>query len=508
MEIALGLGLAFLGKKVSEGKPATQYPMAQVQATPVQQSFVPAQTVTQDYLPTPGAGLPDRGYMFDRKLEAYTGGASRLETKTTPPALFTPTNQVFDKTGAYREAAKRFEEFSVIPTTMNNVSPIEKTQVGPGIGLDYFQTARTTGFQEMFRILPGNVNGYRRTTEMPGQVITGRALVSETQTRDQMYRMPLNDLSREANAFVDPIGASAAVHRPNISGEFVPKPVQKRNAVDYAGGAQGMSREQAALAGNANSDWGMYTAKTRHHMPEEYAGGASQGGDHGYGRAKFLVQPNQRTYDHEFPILGGYVRTKGDVQHEYQGDRATQRGQDQDVPVLGGRSVHEKTVYRDSRTTDKTQRGTNDDPIVLGGKGTQSKLMRPEVQIYGTHRDTMAMEYAGGAGRAKSGMYTHGWNGELNPNKPVVSNTPHAGRMNIIEHSQFGSVQTKQLPTGERVPAYARESNVVPDVSQLGVFEKAVQDRQHTKLEDDAFGLAKVGYLNVDHDMSRHQAFR
>jgi hypothetical protein len=50
---------------------------------------------------------------------------------------------------------------------MNNLSPIEKQMVGPGLGVNA-DTPATGGFQQMFRINPINVGEYRLTT-LPGR---------------------------------------------------------------------------------------------------------------------------------------------------------------------------------------------------------------------------------------------------------------------------------------------------------------------------------------------------
>lgn len=50
---------------------------------------------------------------------------------------------------------------------MNNLSPIEKQMVGPGLGVDA-ETPASGGFQQLFRVNPVNVGAYRLTT-LPGR---------------------------------------------------------------------------------------------------------------------------------------------------------------------------------------------------------------------------------------------------------------------------------------------------------------------------------------------------
>jgi hypothetical protein len=54
---------------------------------------------------------------------------------------------------------------------MNNLSPMPKVQVGPGLGLDP-NVAASGGFQQLYRVNPNNVGAYRLTT-LPGRVTAG-----------------------------------------------------------------------------------------------------------------------------------------------------------------------------------------------------------------------------------------------------------------------------------------------------------------------------------------------
>ena len=51
---------------------------------------------------------------------------------------------------------------------MNSVQPVEKQQIGPGLGLAASQLPAYGGFQQMYRVMPNNVNGYKLNT-LPGR---------------------------------------------------------------------------------------------------------------------------------------------------------------------------------------------------------------------------------------------------------------------------------------------------------------------------------------------------
>ena len=64
-----------------------------------------------------------------------------------------------------------FDSRMYVSGLMNNLSPTEKTLVGPGLGVGP-DVAATGGFQQLFRVNPNNVGAYRLTT-LPGRIAPG-----------------------------------------------------------------------------------------------------------------------------------------------------------------------------------------------------------------------------------------------------------------------------------------------------------------------------------------------
>tara|TARA_R110002074_G_scaffold62721_1_gene150733 strand:+ start:311 stop:1468 length:1158 start_codon:yes stop_codon:yes gene_type:complete len=60
---------------------------------------------------------------------------------------------------------------------LNNVQPMEKRYVGPGLGIGA-QIPAMGGYQQLFRVLPNNVGGYKLTT-LPGRSGPAGAMVSQ-----------------------------------------------------------------------------------------------------------------------------------------------------------------------------------------------------------------------------------------------------------------------------------------------------------------------------------------
>jgi hypothetical protein len=434
-------------------------------------------------------------YLSDRKLETYTGGASKLANKADPPVMFSPEVNVYSTQSAFDSAYKRFEDVQNEKVVFNNMSPIEQTRVGPGMGLGYFETSRDTGFHDMFRIYPGNVNGYRKNGEMHGRVIPGARIVQEPQMRQEdTFRANKNDLTNNAGS-IEPIGARGAVHKESWYGDMSIKDTQNKH-VEYTGiGKSSMERHPG--------DQGAVT-QMRNHSFAERTGNAAMSLDSGYATSRFLDSPNQRSEDGAFPILGGYSRTVGDVQHEYESTMTTQRGNAENGVVLAGASPYEQTKSRDDRIEQKTQRGQGSDATLLAGKGSNTRFMSPAVQVYGTHRDT-TVEVVGNPGKTRNGQYESQFPSfdSLNENKPTVSNMPHPGRQNVVTYEQFGESRVKDDNRVSRDPTGARGSLTTVERKQMGDYDHRVEYDPDTLLKDRVEAFETIGEKDLSKDVSR-----
>jgi hypothetical protein len=65
------------------------------------------------------------------------------------------------------EPVHDFRDRPYVSGKMNNFGPVEKTLVGPGLGVGKNVPAYG-GYQQLFRVMPNNVNGYKLTT-LPGR---------------------------------------------------------------------------------------------------------------------------------------------------------------------------------------------------------------------------------------------------------------------------------------------------------------------------------------------------
>ena len=129
-------GLAYIGKKLSDKKDE-KYTVIDEPPPPQQQVAV----AVQDECPP--------STMYDRKMETTNFAVIAPQSRSNGTEILNMRNRMYD--------AGR----------MNNLSPVEKQMVGPGLGLSPNVPA-FGGHQQLFRVNPENVGAYRLTT-LPGR---------------------------------------------------------------------------------------------------------------------------------------------------------------------------------------------------------------------------------------------------------------------------------------------------------------------------------------------------
>lgn len=125
-------GLAYIGKKLSEPRKGIFYPAAKE-----------VETIEPEMQDGPLLRLPDR------KTEVPAFGIVAPQNRSNGTEILSMRNRMYD--------AGR----------MNNLSPVEKQLVGPGLGVCPDVPA-FGGHQQLFRVNPENVGAYRLTT-LPGR---------------------------------------------------------------------------------------------------------------------------------------------------------------------------------------------------------------------------------------------------------------------------------------------------------------------------------------------------
>ena len=132
-------GLVYAGRNLSKS-PKSEAPQAKAETEIVPEPEINVEFKENDFLTR--TGIPHKREMdsfADISMQQRTGGQEILNMR----------NRMYDQ------------------GRMNNLSPVEKQLVGPGLGVDANVPA-TGGYQQMFRVNPVNVGEYRLTT-LPGR---------------------------------------------------------------------------------------------------------------------------------------------------------------------------------------------------------------------------------------------------------------------------------------------------------------------------------------------------
>lgn len=136
-------GLAYVGKRLSD-RPLETY---ETEEPPVYTPKPPVEVKMPEIISESNDRLPMR------KIEMSTFADIAPQIRTNGGEMLSMRNRMYD-TGR-----------------MNNLSPVEKQLVGPGIGVDASVPA-TGGYQQLLRINPENV-GVHRLTTLPGRINAG-----------------------------------------------------------------------------------------------------------------------------------------------------------------------------------------------------------------------------------------------------------------------------------------------------------------------------------------------
>jgi hypothetical protein len=153
LALAAIVGLVFAGKKLSEDSPATtesRKPLPPISRLEIDMASNSRQHLQDSY------GMQIMTPELGRRV-----GDFRLAPKHEVPSL-----QAFDKQATRSPFGQPVYDLygrQNVTNKMNNLPPVERIRVGPGLGVAPDVPA-TGGFQQFFRVLPNNINEERLTT--------------------------------------------------------------------------------------------------------------------------------------------------------------------------------------------------------------------------------------------------------------------------------------------------------------------------------------------------------
>lgn len=191
------------------------------------------------------------------RMELFTGAIDQClsETGTYLPKreqapLFQPeeTRQHVTSSGTAGNPSLDLKgERYAVSGRQHGVAPVEAIRVGPGLNTDVGTVARG-GFHQFFRILPSNVNAYRKTN-LAGRTVPGKAAVDAPTTQALVSKNGVDKVHPERGilptraAYTAPASRATATASVDDNG---PVYAEGYAGAAYGGGAQGV----AALYGH------------------------------------------------------------------------------------------------------------------------------------------------------------------------------------------------------------------------------------------------------------------
>lgn len=300
----------------------------------------------------------------DRRLETFTGVNNTDYAPKMERVADTPIEGLTSIYGTtFKPDIDRYKSY-MTNARQHNVGPVEKQYVGPGLGLPATQAA-SGGFHDRFRILPDNVNAYRKNT-FGGEVVLGKSQIDHRDTSDASAATQDLSTSNLRYSEQQTLGNRpfAAVHssvaaqagRPNASAS---KPVTTNRS----------QPNSACLVGGPNSHvdlgyvYGEGTRVRETTLPQCAMGGAHRSGiaTGGYHREKFLTTDNNRETANCQRLNVGTQSTAGTYKTPEFTSMASQRGNQFACPdqQFGGASnASNGSVFpsRDGWNAERTQR--------------------------------------------------------------------------------------------------------------------------------------------------------
>ena len=160
--------------------------------------------------------------MKQRRMEMFTGADSAdtsqtgtFRKKREVHAMFEPgfTAQTVTSAGSAGNASVARDRGRLEPGVMRtNELPTEQIRVGPGVGVGPDVLA-TDGLHPMYRVMPCNVNAYRRNN-LPGGVVSGAHHVSKGPSSGKFQARPRTDSTSCHNARDSlPTAGATTAHR-------------------------------------------------------------------------------------------------------------------------------------------------------------------------------------------------------------------------------------------------------------------------------------------------------
>lgn len=389
----------------------------------------------------------------DRRLGTFTGINNVDYHKKQEVRAAPPVKNLSNMNGVtFQPDMERYKHYTA-SCRNHNVAPVEKQYVGPGLGIDPSVPAEG-GFHQAFRILPDNVNGYRKNT-FGGDVIHGKSVVNQresegfTNTRDLLgSNLTAEEQAKLGNRPLEAPHGSTSAHSVRYDASASLNPSNNRS---LEGACNPGTLTGAVDATYYNSGDG--TRNNDRTFACNVTGGAFRGINGGYSDSRYFATEteretanNQRTNVHG-NRFASYVYGQTDT-HTLRENEACPGQQYGGAHTEGGVA----SMSRSGAYARPTQKQTlNSEFFGISGSGVSNAHTVVDDKLY---RSTMRGEnnhYASGPASAHVSGFTNHFR-ETNPNKSrelaTVTNYTHNGQKPNL---MLGAQQMSNTVTSQRL---------------------------------------------------------
>ena len=474
MEIALLSGLALLGYELSKNGKNPRVNVAHKQALqrpnryPIQDDKVIQQPVYKQPQPffKSAKSQNTKESVKQQQMETFTGSDNvGWQHKREVTNMFAPTKDLAHINGAptSMSADNRTERYTVTDK-MHGVAPIEKQHIGPGLNLESHESAKG-GFHDTFRILPDNVEGYKKNN-LPGRIVPGKGVTAQ---RDALPTVQDNLKPERYYALDDrpsaPSRSQYSAQAPR--GKYDMQSTLRGNCNDFVG-IVGNSSKGFEDRGNSTRSYDSTACTGQGNPHKQVAGTGAYAGD-----TQYVVPNGERESCGD--VSNANLAGHGQSTYFSQGARPTMR---EDKNTFEGHAHNSALTASGNITSyyaNPTGRETQNEHIVgpkygISGSSTRDYMANP------TQRESVQSDYTGPASSAHKGSASQYSMRSADPyhkrESAQIEHTPNGGRMNLrsdahdaVGHTEFTSDCHSQPFTHGKGP------NKIKDTQQQGSIE-------------------------------------
>ena len=461
MEFALVTGLAILGRHLSGNRKQDAALPEQSQRTHEKFKCAPKQNVPTPFFRKASSQNTNTSLM-ERKCDAFTGSDTiSWQPKKEIQNLFEPTKSEGNIYGAPATFSSTLDRYNVNNMPMNNVSPIEKQYVGPGLNTD---AAATGGFHDHLRIMPKNVSVHNKNQNV-GSVVAGKAMNSSRSSAPDSVR----STSKERYYTMD--------QRPVAPSMASVTAASTRSALEMRGTSRSCETNYTGAVGNTNTHGSMqYSAsQTREHdrtMQGVVCNGHQQGIGSRYTKSKFIIPLGERenagqVLNANSSKLGGHVANKRELDPTFR-DNKTKHVIGPSSYISGGtnRTYDAGETHRDTKVEYSA-------PAISAHKAVTNHHAHRNIELAGK-RDESSRPFAPSGGRMN------------------LRETPD----NVIGHSELRTVSHKNIVQHGTGPTAG------VGVSSLGNVEYDAQLPSHNTRNDFSIASDQLSHNPYSHNFT------